>query len=181
VPFGTIIENLIIFYNTLTENLIDINEFKKDITNISNEELIIRNKIVDSYVNYINLLKKLKLMDFSLLLRNAFELLKDEKILNSITKNINYFLIDEFQDINPLQWKIFYNLTKDSKKITVVGDVNQSIYGFRGSNPNIFEKFKEEFKDVKIIELNDNFRSRIGIINVSNNFLSNRKKIEITC
>ena len=85
-------------------------------------------------------------------------------------------LVDEFQDVNDLQDTLFHILSGESKRLFVVGDVKQSIYGFRGSNPENFQKKKaaynyiEEAKDTapKKIILSDNFRSRKGICDYVN-------------
>lgn len=89
-------------------------------------------------------------------------------------------LVDEFQDVNDLQNTLFYVLSDCDKKLFVVGDVKQSIYGFRGSNPDNFIKKKNEYKlvnnanenDSKKIILSDNFRSRKGICDAANYFFS---------
>lgn len=90
-------------------------------------------------------------------------------------------LVDEFQDVNDLQNTLFEFLSDNSKKLFVVGDVKQSIYGFRGSNPDIFLKKKNAYGDYstggnetgKRITLSHNFRSRKGICDAVNYFFEN--------
>ncbi len=89
-------------------------------------------------------------------------------------------LVDEFQDVNDLQNMLFYILSNREKKLFVVGDVKQSIYGFRGSNPDNFLSKKERYvpidkaenDDPKKIILSDNFRSRRGVCDAVNFFFS---------
>ncbi len=90
-------------------------------------------------------------------------------------------LVDEFQDINDLQNMLFYVLSNREKHLFVVGDVKQSIYGFRGSNPDNFLNKKNSYlslekaqeNDAKKIILSDNFRSRKGVCQTVNFFFSN--------
>ena len=167
------------FYDKITENLIDVEKLKEEfndniIKNDSYSDEDIK-KLVESYKTYVDLLYKHKYLDFPLLEKYTFNLLSNESVLNKIKERYQYFLIDEFQDISPLQWKIISKIK--SNHITLVGDPNQAIYGFRGANPNIFEKVNDEFKKeniiLKKIELDINFRSKKDIVEISNIFLKN--------
>ena len=162
---GEKISDFIGFYDEITENLIDIGELKQYVNeNINDIEEYynyckdkkklkeILGKMIDSYEVYTELLMEKKLLDFALLEKNAYLLLKQNEILERVTENIEHVLIDEFQDINPLQWMIFHLIAEGKVNISVVGDKNQSIYGFRGANPNIFDRFLTEFKDAKPME-----------------------------
>lgn len=88
------------------------------------------------------------------------------------TKDFSYkhILIDEAQDINNLQWEIIKKIKSENTSLFMVGDPDQSIYRFRGSNPNILTKFIYEFK-AKIIPLTTNYRSSKGIIKAANNLI----------
>ncbi len=103
-------------------------------------------------------------------------LIKDEA--SELCNHYDEVLVDEFQDVNDLQNMLFYALSNRDEKLFVVGDVKQSIYGFRGSNPDNFLKKKNEYiliddannKDSKKIILSDNFRSRKGVCEAVNFF-----------
>ncbi len=109
---------------------------------------------------------------------NGEIIIRDEA--RELCERYDEVLVDEFQDVNDLQNMLFYVLSNREKKLFVVGDVKQSIYGFRGSNPDNFlnkkniyipiEQAKEN--DSKKIILSDNFRSRRGVCDVVNFFFS---------
>jgi len=89
-------------------------------------------------------------------------------------KNI---LIDEFQDTDPVQMKIFDHLIKNSETFTVVGDDDQSIYGFRGSDIKFFLEFQDNY-DAEIITLKTNYRSTENIVEFCENFIKNDRVIK---
>lgn len=191
------------FYDTLTENLVDIDVLREDV--VRNDDSVFLQNVInynlgkdvelsvgeardfvlnlfDSFEKYEELLAKNKVFDFSHLESVAWKIMSsDEAILSELRDQFRYVLVDEFQDINPLQWKILSEIAKDHQKITCVGDRNQSIYGFRGANPNIFDQFREEFSSAERIELGDNFRSKKDIVDNSSVFLnrSNREVIDL--
>ena len=84
-------------------------------------------------------------------------------------------MIDEFQDINKAQWAVIKMLSTKHKNVFMVGDGNQSIYGFRGSNPEFLYNIKDEFPNVKIMHMAKNYRSGDNIINVANSVAKNTK------
>ena len=191
------------FFDSLTENLIDDDELKNYILNQEKQSIIrsiidynLKNDVeidinevkdivvslIDAYQIYVTLMEEHKVLDFCHLQSIAYKIIcSNEQVLSDLQNQYRYVLIDEFQDINPLQWKILSIIAKKFENITCVGDKNQSIYGFRGANPNIFEKFAEEFSDVKRIELNDNFRSKKDIVSFAERFLEKcyRKNLDL--
>lgn len=124
--------------------------------------------LVKSYKKYEKLLKDNKLSDFAFLQVDAKELLSKDD--DYVAKNLPYknIMIDEFQDIDPIQRDIFEILKKYSDSFTVVGDDDQSIYGFRGSFSDIFEKFAD---DNDTVELESNYRSGKDIIDFNEYFI----------
>ncbi len=100
---------------------------------------------------------------------------------HSLTERYDEVMVDEFQDVNDLQNAIFDLLSDNMKKLFVVGDIKQSIYGFRGSNPDNFMRKKDNFMpiesagktDPKKVFLSDNFRSRKEICDYANFLFSN--------
>lgn len=108
-------------------------------------------------------------LDFDDLLGFTSMLLKDPKIGGDIRGLFDAILIDEFQDVNDIQYFIGSQLAKEHKNITVVGDLQQSIYSWRGSSPLFFSKFMEDFPEAEIITLDINYRSSQRIVSVANN------------
>lgn len=110
-------------------------------------------QVAKSYPIYKELMEKENVIDFGHMQLKALEYLRENP--DSVFKNI---LIDEFQDTDPIQMEIFKILMKNCDSATFVGDIDQSIYGFRGSYDNYFEQLSNEY-DVKRISLNTNYRS----------------------
>src|SRR5947208_16863607 len=108
-------------------------------------------------------------MDFDDLLLNMYKLrrLFPEALLKYQTK-FRYILIDEYQDTNPAQYEIIKLLAARHENICVVGDDAQSIYSFRGATIENILQFQKDYDDVKIIKLEQNYRSTQNILNVAN-------------
>lgn len=80
--------------------------------------------------------------------------------------------VDEYQDIDENQYKLIKLLVHENGNICVIGDSNQAIYGFRGGSVKFFDNFKNDYKDVEIVHLKNNYRSNEGIVNASNQIIS---------
>ncbi len=115
------------------------------------------NSVLAAYFFYMGLLLRYNLIDFDFLLLNALELIEDPAFLMSCHDRWKYILIDEFQDVNLVQFEIA-RLLSDGKRLTAIGDPNQSIYGFRGALPASINNLKTYFEDVEIISLNTAYR-----------------------
>lgn len=119
--------------------------------------------------------KKVKLehkVDFDDMVLLCLSLLKQRPdILKNWQNKYQYILIDEFQDINPPQYETVRLLAAPQNNLFVVGDDDQSIYGFRGSNPEIMLHFEEDYPDAKRILLNINYRSKKDIIKAAQNVI----------
>lgn len=129
--------------------------------------------IVESYPKYNTLLEKHKSCDDNSLLEKAYNLLCYIKIP---FKNI---LIDEFQDTNHAFMIIFKKLLENSDSFTIVGDSDQSIYGWRGALPRYFDQFtsKENRDKVEYVELHTNYRSTADIVEFSEEFIKDKRLI----
>ena len=134
------------------------------------------NQIAESYRQYLKLLEKENYIDFSLIQTKTLELLETYPDLVSELgfKNI---LIDEFQDTDPVQMKIFDHLIGNCDTFTVVGDDDQSIYGFRGSEIKFFLEFQDNY-DAEVITLKTNYRSTQNIVEFCENFIKNDRVIK---
>jgi len=116
-------------------------------------------------------------MDFDDLLFKMYILLKNfPELLSKYQRKFKYILIDEYQDTNPAQYEIIKLLGAMHENVCVVGDDAQSIYSFRGATiENIFQ-FQKDYDDVKVIKLEQNYRSTQSILHVANDVIANNKK-----
>ena len=127
-------------------------------------------------VDYQEKLFNNKKLDFSDMISKCYELLKkDDKTLDYYQKKYKYILIDEFQDINKLQYDLVKLICK-SRNIFVVGDDDQSIYKFRGSHPKVMVDFLNDFKKSKVINLNENYRCAKQIVKFSKLIIDHNKE-----
>lgn len=115
-------------------------------------------------------------MDFDDLLLNMYKLLKNiPEALHKYQYKFKYILIDEYQDTNPAQYEVIKLLGAVHENVCVVGDDAQSIYSFRGATIQNILQFQKDYQDVKIIMLEQNYRSTQSILNVANNVIANNK------
>lgn len=114
---------------------------------------------------YEEIHKNQGLLDFDDMLVYSYELLKARPdILSGWQKRFRYILVDEFQDINALQYEIVRMLAMPENNLFIVGDDDQSIYRFRGAKPEIMLNFPKDYPDAAVIELDCNFRSTPAIL-----------------
>ncbi|MBU0635733.1 ATP-dependent helicase, partial [Candidatus Micrarchaeota archaeon] len=126
----------------------------------------------EPYIKYCELLSENEYFDFGDLINTVIKEIKLNPELRKFSKNkFEYILIDEYQDINRVQEKLLKLFLGEKTKLWVVGDRNQSIYGFRGSDLTIFDRFCDSFKNSKTYFLRKNYRSTKQIIDFSNKFL----------
>lgn len=115
-------------------------------------------------------------MDFDDLLLQFYLILKNHPdALHKYQHKFNYIMIDEYQDTNPAQYEIIKLLGAAHENICVVGDDAQSIYSFRGATIENILLFRKDYDDVKVIKLEQNYRSTKQILNVANEVIGNNK------
>ena len=115
-------------------------------------------------------------MDFDDLLIKMYELLKNfPEALSKYQRKFKYILIDEYQDTNPAQYEIIKLLGAQHENVCVVGDDAQSIYSFRGATIQNILQFQKDYDDVKVVKLEQNYRSTQNILHVANEIISNNK------
>jgi DNA helicase-2/ATP-dependent DNA helicase PcrA len=115
-------------------------------------------------------------MDFDDLLIKFYELLKFfPDALHKYQHKFKYIMIDEYQDTNPAQYEIIKLLGAAHENVCVVGDDAQSIYSFRGATIQNILQFQKDYDDVKVIKLEQNYRSSQNIINVANEIIKNNR------
>ncbi len=111
------------------------------------------------------------LLDYDDLLVYLRNFLNDKSKSYVLTSSINFVMIDEFQDTNKLQAEIVYGLAQHNNNVMVVGDDSQSIYSFRGANFKNIMNFPNLFPDVKIITLEENYRSTQEVLDLGNHII----------
>ena len=140
----------------------EIKELEHDIPHIGN-----------IYNQYCNQLKSQKSMDYDDQIIYANMILNKHKaILEYYQDKYGYILIDEAQDVSKLQHEVIYKLISKHGNLFMVGDEDQSIYGFRGADPSALLQFKQNYKSANIFYLETNFRSSQEIVRVSSDFIS---------
>ena len=119
-------------------------------------------------------------MDFDDLLMKTNELLNNHpEVLAKYQEKFKYILVDEYQDTNNSQYLIVKSLSDRYQNICVVGDDAQSIYSFRGANINNIINFRNDYDDVEIFRLEQNYRSTKNIVNAANSVIDhNKNKID---
>lgn len=136
----------------------------------------IRSMVIQLYPLYNAYLKKNNLVDFQDLLILILELFRNyPEVLRKYQEKFEYILVDEFQDTNDLQYEIVHLLAKNHRNLFIVGDEDQSIYAFRGSNIQNIKKFMEDFPEHMTILLNQNYRSKDTILKAANSVIKNNR------
>ena len=162
--------------NTLAGNLLnEIALVKQDNISIKNyySNSISSDTFKKIYSDYESELEARGKLDFEDMLSLTYELLSERSdILKAVQNRYRYILVDEFQDINFLQYNIIKLIAGEKQNITVVGDDDQSIYRFRGARPEIMLGFERDFRNVKKVFLDINFRSSTQIVNASTKLIS---------
>ncbi len=129
------------------------------------------------YGEYHEYLYQHKLIDFDDMLVYTYELFRERKdILGAWQKKYQYILIDEFQDINKIQFDIVKMIAAPENNLFVVGDDDQSIYRFRGARPELMLHFKDDFPDAEQILLDTNYRSQKNVVEAAQNLISYNKE-----
>ncbi len=128
------------------------------------------------YKEYKKVLKKNNSVDFDdLLLMPVMLFMKEKEILYHYQEKYKYILIDEYQDTNEVQYKLTKLLSSLYQNIFVVGDPDQSIYQFRGANYKNILNFEKDYKNARVIALEENYRSTKMILEAANSVIKNNK------
>ncbi|MBR4399324.1 MAG: UvrD-helicase domain-containing protein [Aeriscardovia sp.] len=134
-----------------------------------------RNALV--YRDYERDLAQNNAVDFDDLISKAIELLKkDGQVRGALQKRFTRIFVDEYQDTNPAQYKLIRLLASPQAFVTAVGDSDQSIYAFRGSDISIIGSFTKDFEGSKSILLEQNYRSTPNILSVANSVIKHNPK-----
>ena len=175
-----IMKDLIVKDKSLKEGLVAsiISKLKED--GISPDEYETTEKynengkiIAEVYRRYNSVLKSNNAMDFSDILVNTDKLLEIGDILSKVQGKFQYIMVDEYQDTNNIQYKIVNKIAKKYGNICVVGDENQSIYGFRGANIQNILDFEKDYPQAMVVKLEENYRSTSVILDAANSVIKN--------
>lgn len=149
-------------------------QLDKDDVRFPEEEIKRVRELSNAYHVYNQLLLDNNSLDFGDLIFYTIQLLeKRPAILEALQKRFKYILVDEFQDVNWAQYYLVRKLVGKNNQLTVVGDDDQSIYAFRGASVSNILRFKDDFPDSTEIVLNENYRSRQEILDLSYKLIQN--------
>lgn len=147
-------------------------------------------KLIDDYDNrdawtdtqkdvldqYIHCLYEHKYIDFSLLLFEALRQIGENPTIQDYLQSIKYLVVDEYQDVNDLQEKLIQAIAGFGANVCVVGDDDQTIYQFRGSNADNMISFPKRYPNVQQVRLEENFRCQEGIVDVAANVICHNER-----
>lgn len=137
------------------------------------EDNAYENIVVDVYDEYKKECEKNNALDFGDLLLKTYELfLAQPEVLNKYQNQFKFILIDEYQDTNAIQYGLIKLLAKTSQSICAVGDEDQSIYAWRGSDIKNILNFEKDFANCKTVKLEENFRSSENIVEAASHVIS---------
>ncbi len=153
----TAIEQIRKYFDKITDELIDPGK-------IGESEDTFLSALADAYERYQRLLFDRNRVDFAHLQKIAHNLLEDPVLVESVTQDIRYVLVDEYQDTNYVQEQLLLNLSRETGYLCVVGDEDQSIYRFRGATVRNILEFPERLPACETLTLTTNYRSHRDII-----------------
>ncbi|HGT0065057.1 TPA: DUF3553 domain-containing protein [Clostridioides difficile] len=140
-------------------------------------------KIADIYALYQDRLKRNSALDFDDLILKTVELFKaNDEVLAYYRSRFRYIMVDEYQDTSKAQYELIKLLAREHQNICVVGDDDQSIYGWRGADIRNILEFEKDYDNVHVVKLEQNYRSTQVILDAANKVISNnierkRKKL----
>ena len=126
----------------------------------------------EAFDHYQELLKDRNLADFDDLLLKTLDLAQSSQMEEEYKKRFTYLLVDEFQDVNPVQYRLMLEWAKGGREFFVIGDPDQAIYGFRGSDSRCFDRLKEDRPDTTMICLEENYRSASTLVEAAEAVIS---------
>ncbi len=144
------------------------------IAKLPNKATYVEEKMADIYLEYQKTCEEEGVIDFAEILLRCHEMLtKNPNLLNHYQKRFQHILVDEFQDTNEIQYLLLKQLVGNEGQMTVVGDDDQSIYSWRGAKSSNINRFINDFKGVKTLKLEQNYRSTTNILSAANAVIRN--------
>lgn len=158
------------------EVIYNISGAKSKSLTYKNVEAFIDTKFKEIYLKYQKYCQKNNAFDFDDLLLVAYDLLKIKAIKTRYNKLFKYIHVDEFQDTSVIQSEILKKLKTTENNLFIVGDIDQSIYTWRGAEVDNLFNVLDDYPDVHLVKLEQNYRSTKEILNMANNLIENNKK-----
>lgn len=181
---GAVLKEILKRFN-IDEKFLPVREIKTKISDAKNKLLSAdewfqksardhRNQLLhDVFVEYETRLKSQNALDFDDLLVKTLELLSEHPpVLESYRNRFRYVMVDEYQDTNFAQYQLVRLLTAQSRNLCVVGDDDQSIYGWRGADIRNILDFEKDYPDATVIKLEQNYRSTANILDAANQVIA---------
>ncbi|HEY3404148.1 MAG TPA: UvrD-helicase domain-containing protein [Ohtaekwangia sp.] len=166
-------------YNRISaakNSLIGWQDYAQNAQLMSDDAANMRPEIAKIYKTYVMRCFRSGAMDFDDLLFNTDKLFREHlEVLNKYQHKIKYLLVDEFQDTNLCQYYIIRKIAAVYQNVCVVGDDAQSIYAFRGADISNILNFERDYPDLKIIKLEQNYRSTQNIVSAANSVIKRNK------
>ncbi|MEI6805546.1 MAG: UvrD-helicase domain-containing protein [Myxococcaceae bacterium] len=161
------------FYETQLENWQNEGILPDQVSTHGDQRLM---RAKELYALYCERLQEIGALDFNSILTKMRELVRHPEGLLALSSRFRHILVDEYQDTNIVQSEIVYALGKKADSIAIVGDDDQSIYGWRGAKPYNLEDFLAKMPGSKLIKLEENYRSTTAILNTANAVISNNDR-----
>ena len=156
---------------SLKDNLIDWATFKRD-----NYNSFEKKNLVNIYEMYQKKLEGNNALDFDDIIMKTVQILKEnDEVLSYYHRKFNYILVDEYQDTNGAQYILIKTLAEKHKNLCVVGDDDQSIYGWRGADIRNILDFEKDYENTKVIKLEQNYRCTKSILEAANCVIANNE------
>lgn len=150
-------------------------QFLKKLSQVKNGLTEADEKDARVYACYQKLLRGAGALDYDDLLLETLKILENIPEDGIERKNFSYLLIDEFQDINPLQYRLLREWGRGGRELFVIGDPDQSIYGFRGCDPEVFSRLSKEYPELVTVRLEENYRSAPAVLYAGLGLISHNK------
>lgn len=155
----------------IKDRLNEISQFKSELN---------ADQMPAELMEYSEILCQNRCIDFDDVLLKALELFEaHESVRSVIHSRYTYVFVDEYQDINAVQHALLKELVGDISILTAIGDPNQAIYGFRGSDVRYFDSFVQDFPEAHVLELSDNYRSGRNILSASSQVITIDNKFKV--
>ena len=156
------------FFDRISEAFIDVDE-------LIDCPVPLHSALGRSYQRYRSLLMERNILDFGLMQRMANRALQDQRVADALSSRFRHILVDEVQDVTPVQDVLLHRITGGRSIISAVGDPCQRIYGFRGADLGFMIQFARHFPDARTVRLGVNYRSHRGIVENLNRFMSGKQ------
>ena len=170
------VSSVLSFISSCKNELMSVEDAFRELIHLPSSDKERLEKKVRYYKEYQESLRRLNFVDFDDLLLLTYTILQaDEAFAKEQSAKYQYIMVDEYQDTNELQYQILRKLCTTHENIAVVGDDDQSIYAWRGAKIENILNFQKQFQNVKLVKLEQNYRSTSLILEAANSLIANNK------